>query len=94
MTGIRYFLRFRVSFYFNLLSAFLASSSLGPGSGKRTQKPLGAHQRENFDRNEREHGCLRFTTQLRFLYWKFDIIRSLYINASFHHLGRFTLIIH
>jgi hypothetical protein len=23
---------------------FLLSSSLGPGSGKRTQKPLGAHQ--------------------------------------------------
>ncbi len=25
-------------------------------------------------------------TEFRFLYWKFDIVRSLYINASFHHL--------
>jgi hypothetical protein len=36
--------RFWVSFNINLLGAFLAFSSLGSGSGKRTQKPLGAHQ--------------------------------------------------
>ncbi len=36
--------RFRVSFNFTLLGAFLAFSSLGAGSSKRTQKPLGAHQ--------------------------------------------------
>ncbi len=39
-----YVLRFRVSFNFNLLGAFLAFSSLGAGLSKRTQKPLGAHQ--------------------------------------------------
>jgi hypothetical protein len=39
-----YFSRFSKSFNFNLLGAFLAFSSLGAGSGKRTQKPLGAHQ--------------------------------------------------
>ncbi len=33
-------------------------------------------------------------TKLRFLYWKLDIVRSLHINASFHHLRRITRIIH
>jgi hypothetical protein len=33
--------------------------------------------------SEREHSCFVLQTKLRFLYWKFDMIRSLYINASF-----------
>jgi hypothetical protein len=37
-------LRFRVFFFFNLLGAFLAFSSLGAGSSKQTRKSLGAHQ--------------------------------------------------
>jgi hypothetical protein len=37
-------LRFRVSFDFNLLGAFLAFSSFSAGLGKRRRKPLGAHQ--------------------------------------------------
>jgi hypothetical protein len=39
-----YFLRFRKSLILILIGAFLAFSSLGAGSGKWTQKPLGAHQ--------------------------------------------------
>jgi hypothetical protein len=39
-----YFSRFRVSFNFNLLGDILLPSSLGAGLGKRTWKPLGAHQ--------------------------------------------------
>jgi hypothetical protein len=35
---------FRNLFNLNLLGVFLAFSSLGAGSGKRTQKPFGAHQ--------------------------------------------------
>jgi hypothetical protein len=73
-----YVLRFRVryilTFYFTF-GAFLAFSSLGAGSGKRTQKPLGAHQDRFFDRNEGEHGCIVLQTKLRtvycFLRWKF-----------------------
>jgi hypothetical protein len=64
----QYFLRFRVSFNFNLLDAFLAFSSLGAGSGKRTRKPLGAHQEKIFDCNEGEHSrfsiCNRITNLL------------------------------
>jgi hypothetical protein len=41
-------------------------------------------------RSEREHGCFVLQTESRFLYWKFDIVRSLYINASFHHLHCIT----
>jgi hypothetical protein len=37
-------LRFRSLFNLILLGASLAFSSLGAGSGKRMQKPLGAHQ--------------------------------------------------
>jgi hypothetical protein len=40
-----------------LLGVFLAFSSLGAGLGKRTQKPLGAHQQRILMANEREHGC-------------------------------------
>jgi hypothetical protein len=36
--------RFRSLFYLILLGVFLAFSSLGAGSSKRTQTPLGAHQ--------------------------------------------------
>jgi hypothetical protein len=42
---VPYFSRFRVSFNLILLGAFLAFTSLGAGSGKQTQKPLGAHQK-------------------------------------------------
>jgi hypothetical protein len=79
---------FRIlGFLLNLIYSvpFLLSSSLGAGLGKRTQKLLGAHQERISIANEREDGCLKFTTKSRFLYSKFDIIRSLYINASFHH---------
>jgi hypothetical protein len=34
---------------------------LGADLGKRTQKPLGAHQQRFGDHSEREHGFLRFT---------------------------------
>ncbi len=39
-----YLSRFRKSFNLILFGAFLAFSSLGAGSGKRTRKRLGAHQ--------------------------------------------------
>jgi hypothetical protein len=73
---------------------FLLSSSLGAGSGKRTQKPLGANQERFLISMKENAAVLQFTTKLRFLYWKFDIIRSLYINASFHHSRRFTPVVH
>jgi hypothetical protein len=41
---ILYFSRFRESLVLISLGAFLAFSSLGAGSSKRTRKPLGAHQ--------------------------------------------------
>jgi hypothetical protein len=56
-SGLYTFRVLGVSFHLILLGAFLAFSSLGAGSGKRTRKPLGAHQESFFDRNEREHGC-------------------------------------
>ncbi len=50
--SLTYVSRFSKSFILILLGIFLALSSLGAGSGKRTQKPLGAHQEsgEDFDR--------------------------------------------
>jgi hypothetical protein len=64
---------------------FSLSSSLCAGVGKRTQKPLGAHQDRFGDGNEGEDDCFVLQTKLWFLYWKFNIVRSLYINAFFHH---------
>jgi hypothetical protein len=66
------------------------SSFLGAGLGKRTQKTLGAHLLRFGDRSERKCCCFVLQTKLRFLYWKFDIVRSLYINALFHHSHRIT----
>jgi hypothetical protein len=43
-SNISYVSRFWSLLILFLLGAFLAFSSLGAGSGKRTQKPLGAHQ--------------------------------------------------
>jgi hypothetical protein len=83
------------SLYFNLLLVpFLLSSSLGAGSGKRTRKPLRAHQERILVAMKENTAVFLLQTKLRFLYWKFNIVRSLYINASFHHLRRITPIIH
>ncbi len=78
-----YVSHFRVLLFHFTFSAFLPFSFLGAGLGKRTEKPLGAHQQRIFDRiNEREYGCfVIYIRILCFLYWKFDIIRSLYINC-------------
>ncbi len=69
---------------------FSLSSSLGAGLGNRMPKPLGTHQERISIAMKENTAVLRFTTELRFLYWKFNIIRSLFINASFHHPRRFT----
>jgi hypothetical protein len=85
--------RFSKSFNLILLGAFLALSSVGAGSGKRTRKPLGAHQ-ENFSiANEREYGCCDLQPNYVSCIGNLTSIRSLYINASVHHLHRFTPII-
>jgi hypothetical protein len=76
-----------------LLGAFLAFSSLSAGSGKRTRKPLGAHQENYLIPNEREHGCCDLQPNYASYIGNSTSIRSLYINASFHHLRRFTHII-
>ncbi len=67
-----------------LLGAFLAFSSLGAGSGKRMQKPLGAHQEKISIVNEREHGCCDLQPNYVSCIGNSTSIRSLYINASFH----------
>jgi hypothetical protein len=69
---------------------FSLSSSLGAGSGKRTQKPLGAHQERILVAMKENMAVFVLQTKFSFLYWKLDIVRSLYINASFHHLRRIT----
>jgi hypothetical protein len=76
-----------------ILAPFSLSSSLGAGSGKRAQKPLGAHQKRVLVAMKEKTAVFVLQTKLRFLYWKFDIVRSLYINASFHHSRRITPII-
>ncbi len=63
-------------------------------SGKRTQKSLGAHKERILVTMKENKAIFILHTELRFLYWKFDIVRSLYINASFHHLHCITPIIH
>ncbi len=88
---------FRVlGFLFNLLllGAFLVFSSLGAGSGKRTRKPPCAHQENFLIANERVHGC--FNLQLNYVscIGNSTSIRSLYINALFHHSRCFTPIDH
>jgi hypothetical protein len=82
-----------------LLVSFSLSSSLGAGSGKWTQKPLGGHWERILVamKDNTDVFCFVLQTKLRFLYWKFDIVRSLYINALFDHLRRIppiTPIIH
>jgi hypothetical protein len=81
-------LRFRVSFNFNLIGAFLAFSSLGAGSGKRTQKPLGAHQEKISIAMKENTVVLIFTGQITnclcvSCVGKFDIIRLFTSIASF-----------
>jgi hypothetical protein len=39
--------------------------------GKRTQKPLGAHQEKDFDRNQGKHGCFNCTDQITNRLWRF-----------------------
>jgi hypothetical protein len=76
----------------------LLSSSLGAGWGKRTQKPLGAHQgRILITMKENTAGSI-LQTELQTVYSvscveKFDIIRFFTTMASFH-LRRFTPILH
>jgi hypothetical protein len=89
-----YVSRFRVSFNLILLVAFLALSSLGAGSGKRTRKPLRAHQENFLIANEKEHGCCDLQLNYVSCIGNSTSIRSLCINASFHHSRRFTPIIH
>jgi hypothetical protein len=77
---IPYFLRFRVSFNFDLLSAFLAFRSLGAGLSKRTRKPLGAHQEKILIAMKENTAVLIVQTKLRTVYsvscvGKFDIMR-------------------
>jgi hypothetical protein len=72
----------------------LLSSFLGAGSGKRMQKPLGAHQERILVAMKENTVVFLLQTKFRFLYWKFHIVRSLYNNALFHHLCRVTPIIH
>ncbi len=57
------------------------SSFLGAGLGKQMQNCL-VHISEDSIMAVKDICVLQ--TKLRFLYWKFDIIRSLYINASFN----------
>ncbi len=77
-----YFSYLRVLLILIYLVPFSLSSSPGAGLGKRTQKLLGAHQDIFNYRNEREHSCVILQTELRFLYWKFNIVRSF---TSMHH---------
>jgi hypothetical protein len=58
--------RFRSLFNLILLGAFLAFSSLGAGSGKRTRKPLGAHQERILIAIKEKMALIG--TDLRFLY--------------------------
>jgi hypothetical protein len=75
-----------------LLGAFLVFSSLGAGLGKRTQKPLGAHQEKiSIAIKENTAGRFDYTDQITnrlycFLRWK--IQHQLDLCTSMHHLIR------
>jgi hypothetical protein len=78
---------------------FLAFSSLGAGSGKRTQKPLGAHQEMILIAIKENTAVLIVQTKLQTVYsiscvGKFNIMRFFTSIASFHHSRRFTPVIH
>jgi hypothetical protein len=90
-------LRFRVSLILILLGAFLVFSSLGAGLGKRTQKPLGAHQEKILIAIKENTAVLIVQTKLLTVYsvsciLKFIIIRFFTSIASIHS-RRFTPII-
>jgi hypothetical protein len=55
--------------------AFLASSFLGASSGKRMQKPLGAHHKDSMIVVKENTAVCVLKTKVRLLYWKFDIMR-------------------
>jgi hypothetical protein len=59
-----YILHFRVLLFLFLFWCLSRFSSLGAGLGKRTQKPLGAHQERVFDRYEREHSSFAIYNQI------------------------------
>jgi hypothetical protein len=71
-----------VSFNLILLGAFLALSSLGADSGKRTRKPLDAHQETFGLQSEREHGCCNLQPNYVSCIGNLTSIRSL---TSMHH---------
>jgi hypothetical protein len=85
-----YFLRFRVPF--NFLGAFLAFSSFGAGSGKRTQKAFGAHQEKIFIAVKENMAIRDFQRNYVSYIWKFNIVRSLYINALFFIISAVSLL--
>jgi hypothetical protein len=89
-----YILRFRSLLLLILLGVFLAYSSLGAGSNERTRTPLVAHQKRISFANKGEHGCCDLQPNYVSCIGNSTSIRSLYINASFHHLCRFTPINH
>ncbi len=77
---------------------FSLSSSLGADSGKRMQKPLGAHQ-ERILIAMKEYMAVsiyrpNYEQFIISCVGKFDIMKLFTSIASFHHLRRFTPIIH
>jgi hypothetical protein len=86
--------RFRVSFNI-IFCAFLAFSSLGAGLvGKRTRKPLGAHQEKILIAIKENTAVLIVQTKLQTVYniscvGKFNIIR-LFTSIASLHSRRFT----
>jgi hypothetical protein len=76
---------------------FLFSSSLGAGLGKRTQKPLGAHQERVLIAMKENTAVLIYRPNYKLFIvscvGKFDIVRLFRSIASFHHSPCFTPII-
>jgi hypothetical protein len=74
-----------------LILRCLSSFLIGAGLSKRTQKNRLVHISSDLVIAVKENTAVHaLQTELRFLYWKFVVARSLSINALFHHLPRIT----